>query len=335
MRSLCTISTAQQSVLPRGPKKQLTERRKKVISTSNYSLDQKKIPLVEDLARKHETQLLKKSEEQEGNMHAVQKELVARGHQSAEKVLRTDNGSLVERNKKEQNVTVKGKLAEAHLHEKEAKQNFTDKKKDERKHQENAEKKRQGKEQEQTVVVKRELAKERLHEEGANKDAIDKTKSKRGTKDQLKVKATKKRISKRAKKDERKGESADVGKKMECAKRQSVALATVEKIEERNRKRFYYLREGLPYLPAALVIDESATQELVSYASKTAGVSDEDIPLFSVNPSLLGLTQSDLNNAFMKLCKAGFTKEEAAIVLPHYPTNPDFSTIYQVCLLLC
>ena len=127
---------------------------------------------------------------------------------------------------------------------------------------------------------------------------------------------------------------------VQLAKGRYFDLSTARKIQEKNGRRFYYkLNErGKEHssLPTAIVSDVSKSHELVSHASKTIGVSDEDIPLFSANPSLLGVTQGDMDDLVTKLCRAGFTKNEAVTLLPHYPAAlvADFSTIHQVLLVI-
>lgn len=318
VRSLCTISTAQQPALPRKANKQLTEHRKKAIRTSNSSLDQNKISLVECLARERETRLSKESEKRwvkEDSKETTQVvikdqvEACSRGAEQGEgKELKTEGVVEVKSSKDgKQNVIAENKPAGPHSHEKETEMNVKkvikkDKGKQPKKEPVEAQKGLSQK-KEQAVVVKKEPTEACPHGKEAEK-----------------VK------------------QGGTQKKATNAKGQSVELSTAEEIQDRNRSRLYYSkRDGTSFsLPAAIVTDDSETRELVAYAINTVGVSDKHRKLFSVNPSILGVTQSEVNNVFTKLCKAGFKKEEAAIVLPLYPpaSKPDFSTIYKVLLAL-
>ena len=189
LRTLCTVSTAKPSFLPKEAKKQLTEARKKAIRPSHVSLESKKIPLVEDLARKHEMRLTKESEEGSKNqiVYVVEvepAEACPRGKDLLDKMPSKKGKIEVKKvkdaikNHKETVLVVRGEPEEACppdlLDNKSSKKEIRAKKV-EKGVSEN------GKEMKQSVLVdKTELAEACPHEKRVKKDLLDKKLKKKG-----------------------------------------------------------------------------------------------------------------------------------------------------------
>ena len=113
--------------------------------------------------------------------------------------------------------------------------------------------------------------------------------------------------------------------------------AEASEIDKKRHYRYLHLHRGLlngggegegkddmshmQTATASCSVKPPEVDKMVAHVRDTVQVNLKDLELFSVCPSPLGVSQSDIDNMMDKLCAAGFNKRESRIILPHFPTT--------------